>query len=192
MPVRAHGDTATGTGHTPATTHTPGPPATTHTPGPLCTTPGPVPGLAAMARSVLRLARLLERTEAPLTPAQYRLAAHIRAGDARATRLACALALSKPTVTQSVEGLVAAGYLRREEVDGDRRASRLVLTGRGEQALAETEAAYAGRLAGLLCPDGGPALPAAMLHQLVDALGLVDDLLDDRLAAAVGAPAGVR
>lgn len=140
--------------------------------------------LATVARSVLRLARLLERTDAPLTPAQYRLAAHIRAGDVRATRLACALALSKPTVTQSVDSLVSAGYLRREEVDGDRRATRLVLTGPGEEALAATEAAYATRLASLLCPGAGPALPAAVVGRLVDSLGQLDALLDARLAAA--------
>lgn len=136
------------------------------------------PDFAGAARTLSRLGRLLERVPAPLTAAQFRVAGHVAAGEEQASRVAGALALAKPTVTQAVDSLVAAGLLLREPQPGDRRSVRLVLTDRGRAALAATEAAYAARLAQLCCPPEGPALDAGSTAELLRGLAAVSEVLD--------------
>jgi DNA-binding MarR family transcriptional regulator len=102
--------------------------------------------LLAAARTLALLARVLERAAGDLTLPQYRVLALVDAGDERATRLAGRLAITKPSVSAVVDGLVERGLLAREPVAGDRRAIRLRLTAAGSHALAEAEAAMAKRL----------------------------------------------
>lgn len=110
--------------------------------------------------ATLWLARVLERTQAPLTTSQFRIMRRAAAGGERAARLAERLAVRKPTLTAIADGLVAAGFLLREADSTDRRVVRLELTASGREALAETERVYADRFAELLddAPDGDQLL----------------------------------
>jgi DNA-binding MarR family transcriptional regulator len=98
------------------------------------------------ARTLALLARVLERAAGDLTLPQYRVLALVDAGDERATRLAGRLAITKPSVSAVVDGLVERGFLARGPVVGDRRAIRLCLTPAGSRALTGAEAAMAERL----------------------------------------------
>jgi DNA-binding MarR family transcriptional regulator len=113
---------------------------------------------------------MLEHACQELTLAQYRLLAMVASGDERASQLAGRLALSKPTVTAVVDGLVERGLLARSEVAADRRVVRLTLTPAGRSALAATEAAMAEQLARLVPRCDDPGLVMASLGQLGRAL----------------------
>jgi DNA-binding MarR family transcriptional regulator len=111
-----------------------------------------------MDRDVLtlaRLARVLERSCTDLTLAQYRLLAMIAGGADRASHLAGELALTKPTVSATIDTLVDRGLVEREAVDGDRRATRLSVTVPGRAALAVAETSMRDRLEDVLarCDD---------------------------------------
>lgn len=123
----------------------------------------------------MRLARLLERADAGVSLAQFRILELVSRGTERSSHIASRLATSKPAVTVVVDGLVNAGLLARESVAGDRRAIRLTLTPQGWQALARAEAAYRQRLEPLLAEISDPA---ALLKQLAE----VDAALDARWA----------
>ena len=126
--------------------------------------------LHTAVRGLARLARMLERTCQDLSLAQYRVLITVATGDQRASLLAGRLALSKPTITAAVDGLVERGYLVRSEVAGDRRAVQLDLTPAGDAALAATDAAMADALGRLLvrCRDRHLALSG--VAQLIEAL----------------------
>src|ERR1700735_5303191 len=74
--------------------------------------------------TVMRLFRALERVDTGLTPQQYRILKLAGAGGERSARLAERLAVAKPTLTATADGLVAAGYAQREAEPGDRRGGR--------------------------------------------------------------------
>ena len=82
----------------------------------------------AAVLTVMRLFRALERVDTGLTPQQYRILKLAGAGGERSARLAERLAVAKPTLTATADGLVAAGYAQREAEPGDRRVVRLCLT----------------------------------------------------------------
>jgi len=102
------------------------------------------------ARTIALLARVLERAAGDLSLAQYRVLALVAAGDERATLLAGRLAITKPSVSAVVDGLVERELLAREAVAGDRRAVRLRITAAGTKALTAAETAMAERLEPLL------------------------------------------
>jgi DNA-binding MarR family transcriptional regulator len=131
------------------------------------------------ARAVVRVARMLEHASSELTLPQYRLLVMVASGDQRASKLAVRLALSKPTVTAVVEGLVERGYLTRSEVSGDRRAMDLNLTETGCQALAATDVAMAQRLASVMRHCDDPQLAESGLLQLY---GAIERVVAARLA----------
>jgi len=135
----------------------------------------------APARTVVRLARLLERAAGDLGLAQYRVLAAVAGGDQRATRLAECLAVAKPTVTAAVDALVERGFARREAVPGDRRAARITATPAGLAALARADAAMAGELGPVLARVADRAAVEAALADLGAAL---DELLAEHLAPA--------
>ncbi len=127
-------------------------------------------------RALVRVARLLERTDAGLSLAQFRILELVSRGTERSTHIASKLATSKPAVTVVVDGLVGAGLVTRSSVAGDRRVVRLALTEAGRESLARAEHAYRDRLAPLL---GEISDPDALITLLIE----VDDALDARWAA---------
>ena len=139
-----------------------------------------------MDRDVLtlaRIARVLERACTDLTLAQYRLLAMIADGAERASHLAGELALTKPTVSATIDTLVERGLVEREAVDGDRRATRLTVTEPGRAALLVAESSMRERLDDVLARVDDPVALRQSLTQLQSAL---DQRRDERRAARAG------
>ena len=140
---------------------------------------------------LLRLFRGLERVDTDLTPQQYRILKLAGAGGERSAKLAERLAVAKPTLTAIADGLVAAGYARRETEPGDRRVVRLCLTESGHAAVERADAAYGQWLDRLLAQTSAPE---AVLHAFDALSDAMDEVRRARLAAAppaaVAAPAG--
>lgn len=132
--------------------------------------------LSDCARTLARLARILERACCELTLSQYRVLALVARGDERASHLAGRLALAKPTITAAVDALVEHGLMTRSEVEGDRRAVRLAITPEGNAALARTEEAMAGGLGPLVNACAHPDL-------VIQAFAELEAALDARLVA---------
>ena len=136
---------------------------------------------------VLRLFRALERVDTDLTPQQYRILKLAGAGGERSARLAERLAVAKPTLTATADGLVAAGYVRRDAEAGDRRVVRLCLTAAGHEALDRADAAYRRWLDQVLAETGEPGL---VLHALDLLNQAMDDLRCSSSVALTPRPAG--
>jgi DNA-binding MarR family transcriptional regulator len=135
-----------------------------------------------MDRDVLtlaRIARVLERACTDLTLAQYRLLAMIADGAERASHLAGELALTKPTVSATIDTLAERGLVEREAVDGDRRATRLTVTEPGRAALLVAESSMRERLDDVLARVDDPIALRQSLTQLQSAL---DQRRDERRA----------
>jgi DNA-binding MarR family transcriptional regulator len=133
-----------------------------------------------MDRDVLtlaRVARLMERACSDLTLAQYRLLAMIAGGAERASHLAGQLALTKPTVSATIDTLVERGLVERQAVDGDRRATRLSVSALGAAALLRAESSMRERLDDVLARVDDPAALRRSLAQLEAAL---DQRRDER------------
>ena len=127
-------------------------------------------------RSAARLARHLEKALAPsdLSLPQYRVLILLGAGSAVASSLASKLAVSPPSVTAVVDGLVGRGLVNRHADGGDRRRVSHELTDKGRRVLAEADGAVNARLeeiAGYLSPrDRARAAEGLRLwHQAMDA-----------------------
>ena len=133
----------------------------------------------AAVLTMLRLFRAVERIDSGLTPHQYRILKLAGAGGERSARLAERLAVAKPTLTATADGLVAAGYAQREGEAGDRRVVRLCLTSAGRAALERADAAYADWLGPLL---GATSDAAGVLKAFRD----LDAAMDERRHARLG------
>jgi long-chain acyl-CoA synthetase len=99
-------------------------------------------------RTIARLARQVERavTTVDLTLSQYRVLGILGEGREAASALADKLAVSRPSVTGVVDGLVARGLVSRGQADGDRRRVDIDLTDAGRVLLAAADAAVDERL----------------------------------------------
>jgi DNA-binding MarR family transcriptional regulator len=137
------------------------------------------PTAQAAVLTVMRLFRALERVDTGLTPQQYRILKLAGAGGERSARLAERLAVAKPTLTATADGLVAAGYAQREAEAGDRRVVRLRLTAAGRAALERADAAYTGWLGPLLDVTGDTA-------GVLEAFRGLDAAMDERRRARKG------
>jgi long-chain acyl-CoA synthetase len=106
------------------------------------------------ARGAARLAKLLEIALGgpELSLPQFRVLALLDGDDAAAGTLAGALAVSRPSVTGLVDGLVARGLVERQVDDTDRRRVRHTLTTEGRRTLAEAEAAVDAAFEAVLAP----------------------------------------
>jgi DNA-binding MarR family transcriptional regulator len=143
-----------------------------------------MPGTAAVdtaraadaALTIIRLFRSMERLEAGLTPQQYRMLKLVGAGGERSAKLAERLAVAKPTLTSTADGLVAAGLLSRETETTDRRVVRLRLTQAGREAVDGADAVYAQWLGELLTAAGEP-------ERLLTDLDSIDRAINQRNAA---------
>ena len=85
--------------------------------------------------TIARLHRVLENhSTSELTMPQYRVLGLLSSGHERATGLASKLAVTKPTLTSLIDGLVERGFVARKATAGDRRAVRIVITPAGRAA----------------------------------------------------------
>ncbi|HEX4528116.1 MAG TPA: MarR family transcriptional regulator [Acidimicrobiia bacterium] len=100
------------------------------------------------ARAVARLAKQVEVAIGPLDLSlpQYRVLALLGDGSTASSVLARKLAVSPPTVTAVVDGLVARGLVERQADPEDRRRLTLLLTRDGKRVLAAADAAAESRL----------------------------------------------
>jgi long-chain acyl-CoA synthetase len=99
-------------------------------------------------RVVARLARQVELALAvvDLTLPQYRVLGTLGGGPEASSVLAEKLAVSRPTVTGVVDGLVARGLARRDHDAADRRRIGVELTGDGRRLLAQADTEVERRL----------------------------------------------
>lgn len=98
---------------------------------------------AHVGHTLARLARQVELAvaTADLTLSQYRVLGILGDGCEPASALAEKLAVSRPSVTGVVDGLVARGLVRREQTVNDRRRIDVGLTDAGRLVLAAADAA---------------------------------------------------
>jgi DNA-binding MarR family transcriptional regulator len=103
---------------------------------------------APIARTAARLARHVEisLTSVDLSLAQFRVLYQLAEGTVASSSLATQIAVSPPSITNVVEGLVQRGLVKREHSDDDRRRVSLSLTTPGEQLLESAEQAVEARL----------------------------------------------
>jgi DNA-binding MarR family transcriptional regulator len=134
--------------------------------------------------TLARLARFLERACTDLTLSQYRLLAMIADGAERASEIAGRLALTKPTVSATIDTLVERGLVTRTTADDDRRALRLQITAEGRAVVGAAERAMRERLDDLLTRVDDPDSVQSALVQLHAAL---DERREERRAARAGA-----
>jgi DNA-binding MarR family transcriptional regulator len=127
-------------------------------------------------RAVARLAKQVEHGLTPLELSlpQYRILGMLAEGAAASSALAGRLAVSPPSVTSVVDGLVARGFVVREPDPADRRRLNLALTEAGRQVLVDADASVGARLdliASHLSPDAAADAVAALepWHDALDA-----------------------
>jgi long-chain acyl-CoA synthetase len=98
--------------------------------------------------TLARVARQVELAVAAvnLSLAQYRVMAILGDGCEAASVLAQKLAVSRPSITGVVDGLVTRGLVRRDHTEDDRRRIDVGLTDAGRGLLAAADAAVEQRL----------------------------------------------
>jgi len=126
--------------------------------------------LEAAVDAVARLARMLERSAAPLSLADFRVLSALDAGEDRASRLAERLAVGKPAISATVDSLTKRGLITRAKVDGDQRALALALTAAGEAQVREAKARLAERVRAIASLMDEPGAGIRALAELGDAI----------------------
>ena len=138
------------------------------------------------ARGAAWLAKRVERVlgETDLTLPQYRLLSLLEAGGATATYAADRLAVSPPSVTAIVDGMVAKDLVQRASVAEDRRRVELAITKDGRAALAKADAMIIERLSELATRGDSSLSP----EQALAALTWWLDVIEDEMTAAAPNP----
>jgi long-chain acyl-CoA synthetase len=136
-------------------------------------------------RAVARLAKHLALSLAPfeLSIAQYRVLAVLGGGAAASSAVAERLAVSPPSVTAVVDGLVARELVTRTPDPTDRRRLTLELTPAGHELLRDADASATERLVGLAALAGPTDGDAADGEELVSSLARWHGALDAFRAA---------
>jgi DNA-binding MarR family transcriptional regulator len=98
------------------------------------------------ARTLAVTARVLERSLNDMTLPQFRILSLIAVSPERAGRIASRAAVSRPSLSGILDGLVRRGWVRRIDVDGDGRGVTLEITSEGRHALDGAAAAANARL----------------------------------------------
>jgi long-chain acyl-CoA synthetase len=134
-------------------------------------------------RVVARLARQVELAVATvdLTLSQYRVLGILGDGREAASALAYKLAVSRPSITGVIDGLVARGLVTRDHDPLDRRRIGLDLTGEGKRVMALADAEVdrrLGEIATFATGDGDDAYAGLDAWR-----GALDGFLADRLCA---------
>jgi DNA-binding MarR family transcriptional regulator len=123
--------------------------------------------------TIARLSRVLDNHgPGDLSLPQYRVLGLLSSGHERAGDLAARLAVTKPTLTALVDGLVERGYVVRETPAGDRRAVRVSITDPGRAAAESAGRVFREVLDDVLghCDDPESVLAALdRLRQALDA-----------------------
>ncbi|MHB1923508.1 MAG: MarR family winged helix-turn-helix transcriptional regulator [Acidimicrobiales bacterium] len=106
-------------------------------------------GLLLPGRVAARLARQVDvgLAQVDLSLPQYRILMFLAEGAVAASALADNLAVSRPSVTAVVDGLVSRGLVERRHDEGDRRRVGHTLTAEGRNILDQADAAVDARLA---------------------------------------------
>ena len=101
-----------------------------------------------VGRTLARLARQVElgAGSVELSLSQYRVLSILDSGQEAASSLAEKLAVSRPSITGVVDGLVARGLVRRDNHTADRRRVDVGLTTAGASVLAAADAEIQRRL----------------------------------------------
>src|SRR3954454_18033446 len=108
--------------------------------------PGQESEVLAAVRALAFGARVIERSLDDMTLPQFRVLSLIASSPERASRVAEKAAVSRPSLTGLLDGLEARAWVRRVEVDGDRRGVGLEVTAEGRAALRAAERAAETRL----------------------------------------------
>jgi DNA-binding MarR family transcriptional regulator len=122
-------------------------------------------------RLLARLARVAEQTcqSERMSLPQYRLLIAASSGASRASELARAVGVTRPTLTALVDGLAESGRLRRVRLATDRRGVRLEVTEEGRVAMARVERALAARFGALI--EGDPREVVPVLKDVISGIG---------------------
>ena len=121
------------------------------------------------AQALVRLSRVLERSAAPLSLADYRVLMTVAAGEERASRLAQGLAVGKPSISATVDSLARRGLISRGRVEADQRAVALSLTDAGRLAYEEAQGRMVERLREVLALTADPEASLRALVEVGDA-----------------------
>ena len=129
---------------------------------------------ALVGRTVARLGRHVELalSQVDLTIAQYRALVQLDVGAEAPTSLAVQLAVTKPSITAVVEGLLHRGLVDRTASAEDRRRISVCLTDEGRRVLARADQAVTDRLGDVLAEIDDPQAALAGLEswrQAIDA-----------------------
>jgi DNA-binding MarR family transcriptional regulator len=126
-------------------------------------------------RLLARLARVAEQTcqQTGISLPQYRLLVSAAEGPQRASELAAAVGVSRPTLTSLVDGLEHSGLVKRVPVPTDRRGIQLELTEAGREATIRAENALGARLMDLINGEASTVIPA--VHGVVSGIGAALD-----------------
>lgn len=96
------------------------------------------------------MSRTLEKASEQMTLPQYRVLTLINNSPERASRIAAAADVTRPSLTGLLDGLVAKGWVARSDVDGDRRGVSLAITAAGAKAYNDAQAAMGAAVQELL------------------------------------------
>ena len=126
-------------------------------------------------RLLARLARVAEQTcqSTGISLPQYRLLVSASEGSQRASELAAAVGVSRPTLTSLVDGLEQSGLVKRVPVATDRRGIQLELTQAGREATYRAERALSVRLMALMNGEAENVVP--LVHGVVSDIGAALD-----------------
>ena len=124
----------------------------------------------------------MERALEHMTLPQFRVLTLVATAPERASRLADRAAVTRPSLTGILDGLVGRGWVERSDVDGDRRGVTLTITAAGQKAYDDATAATTTGLAELLS-----SADAKTRAKIVSGLVALRTLMQERAQTRVGA-----
>jgi DNA-binding MarR family transcriptional regulator len=128
---------------------------------------------ADSVRTLAIVSRILERSLPDMSLPQFRVLGLVSRAPERANHLARQAAISRPSLTGVLDGLEARGWVRRREVDGDRRGVSLEVTAAGRRALDAAYDSVQDRLAELL-----EHVPASRRDAALDGLAALGEAIE--------------
>ncbi|MBO0822681.1 MAG: MarR family transcriptional regulator [Actinobacteria bacterium] len=145
-----------------------------------------------MGRTVARLGRHVEIALArvDLTIAQYRALTQLSEGAEASSSLAAKLAVSRPSATAVVEGLVERGLVDRRHSVEDRRRVSVNLTDAGWRVLSAADEAVGAKLAEVLTVVGARQAAHAVNGIMQWGRAMDANRARKRAGAGTGKPAG--